>query len=87
MIDIQKKLGFTHIKWSGDHLVVLDQRLLPLTEKYIQIKTVDDAYEAIKNLAVRGAPLIGITAAYGLCLVNNPVPALPAVVGGVARSP
>lgn len=71
MMDIQSKLGFSHIKWSGDHLVVLDQRSLPVNEKYIEINTVDNAFDAIKNLTVRGAPLIGITAAYGLCLVDN----------------
>lgn len=71
MMDIQNKLGFSHIKWSGDHLVVLDQRRLPLHEEYIHIKTVNDAFDAIKNLTVRGAPLIGITAAYGLCLTDK----------------
>jgi methylthioribose-1-phosphate isomerase len=71
-MDIRKKLGFSHIEWSGDHLDVLDQRKLPLQEEYIHITTVDGAFEAIKNLTVRGAPLIGITAAYGLCLIDEP---------------
>jgi len=72
MIDISKKLGFSHIRWEDDHLVVLDQRKLPLTEEYNHIRTIDEAFDAIKNLVVRGAPLIGVTAAYALCLVDNP---------------
>jgi methylthioribose-1-phosphate isomerase len=71
-MDIVNKLGFSHIRWEGDHLVVLDQRKLPLNEDYIHIRTIDEAFDAIKNLVVRGAPLIGITAAYALCLTNDP---------------
>lgn len=49
-----------------DRLYIIDQRLLPLQEKVIELKTVTDVYNAIKSLAVRGAPAIGITAAYGV---------------------
>jgi methylthioribose-1-phosphate isomerase len=70
-VDISKRLGFSHIRWEDDHLVVMDQRKLPLNEEYIHIRTIDEANDAIKNLVVRGAPLIGITAAYGLCLLDN----------------
>ncbi len=66
-----ERLGFSHIKWVDNYLTVLDQRKLPLKEDYLKIKSVHDAVEAIKNLTVRGAPLIGITAAYGLCLVKD----------------
>jgi methylthioribose-1-phosphate isomerase len=72
MIDISKKLGFSHIRWEDDHLVVLDQRKLPLKEEYIHIRTIVQAFDAIKNLVVRGAPLIGITAAYALCMTDEP---------------
>ncbi|UCE68045.1 MAG: S-methyl-5-thioribose-1-phosphate isomerase [Candidatus Zixiibacteriota bacterium] len=64
-------MGFTHIEWVDDHLVVLDQRKLPLSEEYFHIRTIDGAFYAIQNLVVRGAPLIGITAAYALCLIEN----------------
>jgi methylthioribose-1-phosphate isomerase len=70
-VNIAEKLGFRHIEWTDDHLVVLDQRKLPLKEEYFHIRTIDDAFYAIKNLVIRGAPLIGITAAYALCLVEN----------------
>ncbi|UCC78367.1 MAG: S-methyl-5-thioribose-1-phosphate isomerase [Candidatus Zixiibacteriota bacterium] len=70
-MNISEKLGFKHIEWTDDHLVVLDQRKLPLSKEYFHIGSIDDAIFAIKNLVVRGAPLIGITAAYALCLVEN----------------
>ncbi|HHO77087.1 MAG TPA: S-methyl-5-thioribose-1-phosphate isomerase [Deltaproteobacteria bacterium] len=47
---------------------ILDQRLLPNEETWIACKTADQVAEAIKTLAVRGAPAIGIAAAYGLAL-------------------
>jgi len=71
MMNIKEKLGFSHIEWREDHLYILDQRLLPNTEKYIKVRTIEDTAEIIANLTVRGAPLIGVTAAYGLCLLDN----------------
>ncbi len=53
-------------------MVVLDQRVLPVRENYLRLKTVEQTGKAISNLTVRGAPLIGIVAAYGLCLVPDP---------------
>ncbi len=70
-MNISERLGFSHIRWVDNYLLVLDQTKLPLNEEYIKIKTIDEAYEAIKNLTVRGAPLIGVVAAYALCLVKN----------------
>lgn len=56
------------IKWDNQHLRVLDQRLLPTRTKWIEINCAEDAFNAIRNMAVRGAPLIGIVAAFGLAL-------------------
>lgn len=56
------------IRWATDRLEILDQRWLPGEEIYLSCATVDDVAEAIRTLAVRGAPLIGITAAYGMAL-------------------
>jgi methylthioribose-1-phosphate isomerase len=70
-MNILAKLGFTPARWSNDHLIILDQRRLPIQEEYAAIRTVSEAAEAIASLAVRGAPLIGIVAAYGLCLVDD----------------
>ncbi len=61
-------LDFDHIKWQGDRLVVLDQKKLPLKKEYIECKTLEDTAKVIKDMNIRGAPLIGITAAYGVAL-------------------
>ncbi len=52
-------------------LLVLDQRLIPYEKKYLELKTYKDVISAIKDMVVRGAPLIGITAAYGMALAAN----------------
>jgi len=53
---------------------VIDQRLLPHAYEIIELKTVDDVITAIREMVVRGAPLIGVTAAYGvyLAVLNAP---------------
>jgi len=59
------------VQWSGDiigHLDLIDQTLLPLQLKILNIKTISEAFEAIVMLRVRGAPAIGIAAAYGVVL-------------------
>lgn len=56
------------IEWKGDRLMLLDQRLLPFETRYLELRTVDSVADAIKQMAVRGAPAIGITAAYGMAL-------------------
>lgn len=56
------------VAWEDNHLVLLDQRKLPHAEHYIQLYHADDIAEAIRNMVVRGAPAIGITAAYGMVL-------------------
>ncbi len=51
---------------DDDTFLILDQRELPWKKVYIEVKNVNDVCNAIKDMAVRGAPLIGITAAIGL---------------------
>src|SRR5262245_66170368 len=55
---------------SGDGRMVdiIDQTLLPHDFRVVRLETLEDAARAIKTMQVRGAPLIGVTAAYGLCL-------------------
>ncbi|MAO66012.1 MAG: S-methyl-5-thioribose-1-phosphate isomerase [Balneola sp.] len=62
------KQSYESISWQDDHLVILDQTQLPLREIYSEIHTVGQVWEAIKKMKVRGAPAIGIAAAYGLYL-------------------
>ena len=51
--------------WSVE---IIDQTKLPHELAIVSLKTVEDAARAIKTMQVRGAPLIGATAAYGVCL-------------------
>ncbi len=53
---------------EDDTLVMLDQRKLPLEEVWLEIKNVEEVADAIRTLTVRGAPAIGIAAAYGFYL-------------------
>ncbi|MBQ7246046.1 MAG: S-methyl-5-thioribose-1-phosphate isomerase [Firmicutes bacterium] len=54
------------VSFIGGKLVILDQTKLPGKEERIELKCKEDVWEAINSLRVRGAPAIGITAAYGL---------------------
>lgn len=58
------------VSWSADGygVRILDQRELPTREVYRDLRSVDDVYDAIRTLAVRGAPAIGIAAAMGVTL-------------------
>ena len=54
--------------WNGDSLQLLDQRLLPEKEEYLACKSVNDVTQAIRQMVVRGAPAIGVSAAFGMVL-------------------
>ncbi len=54
--------------WDNGALSLLDQRLLPEETVYLRLTTPQDVWEAIRELKVRGAPAIGIAAAYGIVL-------------------
>lgn len=56
------------VQWRGDHLRLLDQRLLPQEERWIDCRDAAAVTQAIRDLAVRGAPAIGIAAAWGVVL-------------------
>jgi methylthioribose-1-phosphate isomerase len=56
------------VRLEGDRVVLLDQRRLPDEVKYLECRSAADVAEAIRTLAVRGAPAIGIAAAYGYAL-------------------
>ena len=51
---------------TKDKLILIDQTLLPNEEKFLELDRAEDIWEAIKKLRVRGAPAIGIAAAFGL---------------------
>jgi methylthioribose-1-phosphate isomerase len=57
---------FSPIRWVDDHLELLEQTLLPAEETWLECPDPETIADAIYRLAVRGAPAIGVTAAYGL---------------------
>jgi methylthioribose-1-phosphate isomerase len=65
------------IKFENDKLTLIDQTLLPGRLEYIPITSLDQCIEAIKSLRVRGAPAIGVCAAYGLFTVANSISSKP----------
>lgn len=66
-------LPYDSVDLSPDKLflVILDQSQLPQKEVFLYLNTENEVFEAISSLKVRGAPAIGIAAAYGLCVVLN----------------
>ena len=56
------------VEWRNNKLIILDQTRLPGEEVYLEITDYKEAAEAIKRLAVRGAPAIGVAAAYAVAL-------------------
>ncbi len=69
------------LEWRGDAdgiLRLIDQTLLPERVEMRDCASAEDVWEAIRALRVRGAPAIGVAAAYGLCLGTRPYRDLPA---------
>lgn len=59
------------IKWESKRLKVLDQRLLPTRISWKEVRGAEDAFNFIREMVVRGAPLIGVVAAFGLAIEIN----------------
>jgi len=67
-----EKIGISRPIWlhprEENVICILDQRALPHEVTVAELRTVDDVFHAIRDMLVRGAPLIGVTAAYGMVL-------------------
>lgn len=59
---------------TGDRVVILDQTRLPGTVEYLELGTAEEIYDAIRGLKVRGAPAIGICAAFGMYVLSLSMP-------------
>ncbi|MCW8910767.1 MAG: S-methyl-5-thioribose-1-phosphate isomerase, partial [Gammaproteobacteria bacterium] len=59
------------INWRDDSLFLLDQRILPQKNIELELNNAVEVADAIRNMVVRGAPAIGITAAYGVVLASR----------------
>ncbi|SMG08313.1 S-methyl-5-thioribose-1-phosphate isomerase [Dethiosulfovibrio salsuginis] len=57
-------------KWLDGELVLLDQRAIPWETCFVTCKTYEDVAKAISSMVVRGAPAIGVAAAYGMALAS-----------------
>ncbi len=75
------------IRWTGDALELLDQRRLPFATEYVTCTRSDDVAAAIHALIVRGAPAIGIAAAWGVVLAAREVDAADGVTAAPLLAP
>ncbi|KIQ95979.1 S-methyl-5-thioribose-1-phosphate isomerase [Lysobacter sp. A03] len=75
------------IRWTGESLELLDQRRLPFHVEYVRCDTGEDVFEAIRALTVRGAPAIGIAAAWGLVLAAREIKADDGAAAALALDP
>ncbi len=66
---------FSPLRWKGDVLYLIDQLRLPGEEMWLACKTGDDVARAIRAMHVRGAPAIGVAAAYGVALAARQIAA------------
>lgn len=66
-----RSIGTVAMRWHGDRLELLDQRLLPAEERWIIAYGAPDVAQCITDMVVRGAPAIGISAAYGVALAAH----------------
>jgi methylthioribose-1-phosphate isomerase len=73
------------LRWDGTRLHVLDQTLLPAREEVLVLAGAEDTARAIERLSVRGAPLIGVAAAFGLAMEVAREPSLGALERGAER--
>ena len=62
------KIDTVKLSDAGDALVIIDQTLLPNEVRYLSLTATEDIWEAIRALRVRGAPAIGVAAAFGAYL-------------------
>jgi methylthioribose-1-phosphate isomerase len=60
--------GVVALRFEGGALHAIDQTELPWRERHLVLRTADEVADAIRRLAIRGAPLIGVAAAYGVAL-------------------
>lgn len=75
MIDYSRYDRVRAVNWLGDRLQLLDQRRLPFETRFVVCQSAGEVAKAIRDLAVRGAPAIGIAAAWGVLLAAQNIQA------------
>jgi len=76
----------TPLRWDGHSLFLLDQRLLPREEVWLECRTASDVADAIRTMVVRGAPAIGVSAAFGMAMAARAGDDLQAAADLLKRS-
>lgn len=73
--DLKAVTHIDNVRLGGDEksVVIIDQTKLPNTTEYLTLRTAEDFYDAIFELKVRGAPAIGICAAYGIAVLSSQI--------------
>jgi methylthioribose-1-phosphate isomerase len=66
-------MKFKTIEWKGDHVRLLDQRELPQEIRYLECRNASALAKAIRTMAIRGAPAIGVAAAMGIALAAKKI--------------
>mgnify|MGYP000719094555 FL=1 len=74
MLVQNKNLTTIWYEQNTDKIKIIDQRFIPFELKIVELNTVDEVCFAIKEMQVRGAPLIGVTAAYGMYIAARKNP-------------
>ena len=69
-------MKFRTIEWKGDRVRILDQRRLPQEVRYLDCRDAFSVAQAIRTMAIRGAPAIGVAAAMGIALAANKNPSI-----------
>ena len=87
MIDYDRYDRVRAVSWRGDALELLDQRVLPFEQRYLSCRDVDAVAEAIRDLVVRGAPAIGIAAAWGVVLAARQIQSASGAEAAAALQP
>ena len=86
-IDYERYDRIRPIRWTGEALELLDQRRLPFQVEYLACRSSEEVADAIRSLAVRGAPAIGISAAWGVVLAARDAQAADAKQAAHALEP
>ena len=69
-------MKFKTIEWKGDRVRILDQRRLPQEVHYLDCRDAFSVAQAIRTMAIRGAPAIGVAASMGIALAANKNPSI-----------
>jgi methylthioribose-1-phosphate isomerase len=87
MIDYSRYDRVRAVHWQGDRLELLDQRLLPFETQFVPCRSAGEVAGAIRDLVVRGAPAIGIAAAWGVLLAARELQAANGAAALAALEP